>query len=205
MENTLVTPPQCRMARAYLNWSQQELADRVGMALNTVSYFEKGERQADLKTVSRIASVLEAEGMRFVDGGVLPPQRVVSYLLDSYDALLDEISRLMPNGGEVLKHCVDDRRSTSEVMEKVAAMGAAGIRERVTIADDNDFIAGNPADYRQIPAAYFASSEVIIIFLDRVAFFIEGKALVIVGETLARIFRDQFEYWWKEGKVIDGA
>lgn len=136
---------------------------------------------------------------------MLPPQRVVSYLLDSYDALLDEISRLMPDGGEVLKHCVDDRRSTPEVVEKVAAMRAAGISERATIADDNDFVAGDPADYRQIPAAYFASSEVMIIFLDRVAFFVEGKALVIVSETLARIFRDQFDYWWKEGKVVDGA
>lgn len=62
MENILVTPPQCRMARAYLNWRQQELADRVGVALNTVSNFEKGERQADIKTIARVTSVLEAEG-----------------------------------------------------------------------------------------------------------------------------------------------
>ena len=205
MEKTLITPAQCRMARAWLGWSQQELADRVGFALNTISYFEKDERQADLKTISRIAVALEAEGLRFADGGVLPPQRVASYLLDSYDALLEEISRLMPKGGEVLKHCVDDRRSTPEVVEKVAAMRAAGIRERATIADDNNVIAGDPADYRQIPAAYFASSEVMIIFLDRVAFFVEGKALVIVSETLARVFRDQFEYWWQQGKVVHGA
>lgn len=40
----------------------------------------------------------------------------------------------------------------------------------------------------------------MIIYLNKVAFFVEGKALVIVSESLAKVFKDQFEYWWKEGR-----
>jgi len=192
------------MARAHLNWSQQDLAERAGLVLNTISNFEKGDRQADARTVKAISSVLEMAGLQFLDGGVVPRQ-VRSYVLPSYLDLLEDIEESMPEGGEVLKHCVDDRRSTPEVSEKIAQMRARGIRDRLTISEDNDFIAGAPEDYRKIPAAYFASSEVIIIYLNKVAFFVDGKALVIASESLAKVFRDQFEYWWKEGKVINGA
>ena len=204
MTDTFITPSQCRMARAHLNWSQQDLAERAGLVLNTISNFEKGDRQADARTVKAISSVLEMAGLQFLDGGVVPRQ-VRSYVLPSYLDLLEDIEESMPEGGEVLKHCVDDRRSTPEVSEKIAQMRARGIRDRLTISEDNDFIAGAPEDYRKIPAAYFASSEVIIIYLNKVAFFVDGKALVIASESLAKVFRDQFEYWWKEGKVINGA
>ncbi len=143
-------------------------------------------------------------GIEFKDGGVLPRQ-VSSYTLNSYIELLNEITEALPNGGEVLKHCVDDRRSTPEVVEKVAAMRRMGIMDRMTIADSNDFIQGDAKDYRKIPAAYFASSEVMIVFLNKVAFFVDGKVLVITSEKLSQIFKDQFEYWWKEGKVVHGA
>jgi len=204
MTDVFITPSQCRMARAHLNWSQQELAERAGLVLNTISNFEKGDRQADARTIKAIASVLEIAGLQFLDGGVVPRQ-VRSYVLGSYLDLLDDIEESLPDGGEVLKHCVDDRRSTPEVNEKIAQMRERGISDRLTISEDTDFIAGKPGDYRKIPAGYFASSEVIIIYLNKVAFFVEGKALVIVSETLAKVFRDQFEYWWKEGKVVNGA
>ena len=86
--------------------------------------------------------------------------------------LLEDIEKNIPDGGEVLKHCVDDRRSNQQVIDYVAKMRSNGVRERMTIADDNNFITGDPKDYRQIPADYFASSEVVITYADKVAFFV---------------------------------
>lgn len=83
-------------------------------------------------------------------------------------------------------------------------MRRAGISDRMTISEDNNFITGFPEQYRQIPKDYFSSSEVIIIYANKVAFFVEGQALVIMSKTLAKVFKDQFEYWWKEGKIING-
>lgn len=196
-----ISVEQIKAARALLGWTQKDLACQAGLNDDHVQNYEAG-RSRSLDTLQSIYRTFAREGLEFPDGGVIP-QRISSYTLDSYMALLDDIEGSMPQGGEVLKHCVDDRRSTPEVIEKVAAMRKRGIRERLTISDDNTFIHGNPADYRQIPAAYFGSSEVTIIYLNRVAFFVDQKVLVNVSETLARVFRDQFEYWWKEGKALD--
>ncbi len=192
---------QIKAARALLKWTQKDLAQNAGLNNDQIHSFEAG-RTHSLDVLEAIHAAFTAHGMHFEGGGVRP-RSVSSYLLDSYLALLDDISRSMPEGGEVLKHCVDDRRSTPEVIEKVKKMRKAGICERLTISEENNFITGNPADYRQIPDGYFASSEVVIIYLDKVAFFVEGKALVIISTSLAKVFKDQFEYWWKEGKEIN--
>ena len=141
-------------------------------------------------------------GVGFKDGGV-QPQCVSSYIIDSYMKVLEDITRSFPNGGEVLKHCVDDSKSTPQVIEKVREMRRAGISERLTISDKNNIIIGMPEDYRQIPDEYFASSEVVIIYLNKVVFFDEENALVILSQNLACVFKDQFEYWWKQGKKIN--
>lgn len=194
---------QIKAARALLKWNQKDLAFHAGLKDDQIHNFEAG-RTRSLEVLEFIHRAFTANGIDFVGGGVVPRQ-VSSYLLDSYSALLDDIARSLPDGGEVLKHCVDDRRSTSEIIEKVSAMRRFGIRERLTIADDNNYITGDPAFYRKIPADYFASSEVVIIYLNKVAFFVDGKVLVIVSESLSRVFRDQFEYWWKEGKALNVA
>jgi len=196
-----ISVEQIKAARALLRWNQKDLAAYAGLNDDQVHNFEAG-RTHSLDVLTSIHRAFIANGLDFVDGGVIP-RRVSSYVLDSYIDLLDDIAHSLPQGGEVLKHCVDDRRSNPEVIEKVSSMRRAGIRERLTIADDNHYIAGAPENYRKIPKSYFASSEVIIIYLNKVAFFVDGKALVIVSESLSKVFKDQFEYWWKEGKAIN--
>lgn len=196
-----ISVEQIKAARALLRWNQKDLAAHAGLNDDQVHNFEAG-RTHSLDVLTAIHRAFVANGLDFVDGGVIT-RRVSSYVLDSYIDLLDDIALSLPEGGEVLKHCVDDRRSTPEVIEKVSTMRRAGIRERLTVADDNDYIAGTPENYRKIPKSYFASSEVIIMYLNKVAFFVDGKALVIVSESLSKVFKDQFEYWWKEGKAVN--
>jgi transcriptional regulator with XRE-family HTH domain len=194
---------QIKAARALLKWTQKDLAAHAGLNDDQVHSYESG-RTRSLEVLEAITATFTARGIEFPNGGVIPRQ-VSSYVLDSYMDVLEDICRSMPDGGEVLKHCVDDRRSSPEVVEKVRQMKRAGIRERLTISEDNNFVSGDPKDYRQIPAGYFASSEVVIIYLNKVVFFVDGKALVIVSDSLAKVFKDQFEYWWKEGKVLNGT
>jgi len=197
-----ISVEQIKAARALLSWNQEELAAHAGLNTDQIRSFESG-RSKSLEVLTAVHQAFTAHGLDFVNGGVVPRQ-VSSYVLDSYMDVLEDICRSMLNGGEVLKHCVDHSRSTPEVIKKVKEMREAGIRERLTISAGDDYITGNPEDYRQIPAAYFAASEVIVIYLNKVVFFVDGKALVIVNQNLARVFKDQFEYWWKEGKKIHG-
>jgi transcriptional regulator with XRE-family HTH domain len=58
-----MSPEQCRAARAWLNWTQQELARRAGVGLSTVRDFEKGERTPIPNNLAAIRRVIEAAGV----------------------------------------------------------------------------------------------------------------------------------------------
>ena len=56
---------QCRMARAAIGWSTQELAAKAGVGVNTVNRFEAGQ-DARMSSVEKIRAALEAAGVIFV-------------------------------------------------------------------------------------------------------------------------------------------
>lgn len=69
---------QCRMARAALGWSLDELAAASGVARRTIARFEAGKPiQAD--NAAALRQALEKAGIVFVDGAqlagaLIPPQ-----------------------------------------------------------------------------------------------------------------------------------
>lgn len=69
---------QCRMARAALDWSQDDLAKASGVSWRTISRFEAGETILPGR-VQGLRHALEAKGVLFIDnghlaGGVIPPR-----------------------------------------------------------------------------------------------------------------------------------
>jgi DNA-binding transcriptional regulator YiaG len=65
-------PEQCRAARAWLAWSQDDLAKAAGVGLSTVKDFEGGRREPIANNRKAIQAVLEREGFGFpvaLDGG----------------------------------------------------------------------------------------------------------------------------------------
>jgi uncharacterized protein (DUF433 family)/transcriptional regulator with XRE-family HTH domain len=62
-----VIPPQVRAARALLDWSQKELAERAGVAVTTVRDIEEGKR-ADTGAAADVLETLRREGVEFVAG-----------------------------------------------------------------------------------------------------------------------------------------
>jgi transcriptional regulator with XRE-family HTH domain len=61
----MITRVQIRMARAALGWGVRDLADRAGLAPNTVSRFENGA-DARVDTLTQMQDVLERAGIIFV-------------------------------------------------------------------------------------------------------------------------------------------
>jgi transcriptional regulator with XRE-family HTH domain len=64
-----MSPEQCRAARAWLNWTQQELAQRAGVGLSTVRDFETGERTPIPNNLAAIRRAIELAGIEFFDAG----------------------------------------------------------------------------------------------------------------------------------------
>jgi len=62
----MITPAQCRAARALVDWSQRELATAAHIGLVTVRQFEAG-REARYVTIDAIRRALEEAGVLFVD------------------------------------------------------------------------------------------------------------------------------------------
>lgn len=67
----MLSPEQCRAARAWLNWSQDDLAKRASVGLSTVRSFEKGERTPIKNNLDALRAALELGGINpvYADDG----------------------------------------------------------------------------------------------------------------------------------------
>jgi len=66
-----MSPEQCRAARGWLGWTQQELARRAGVGLSTVRDFENSDRTPIPNNLAAITRAIEEAGIRlaFDDDG----------------------------------------------------------------------------------------------------------------------------------------
>jgi ribosome-binding protein aMBF1 (putative translation factor) len=64
-----MSPEQSRAARAWLDWSQEELAAKASVSTSTVRDFEKGRRVPIGNNLTAMQAALESAGISFVDGG----------------------------------------------------------------------------------------------------------------------------------------
>jgi transcriptional regulator with XRE-family HTH domain len=62
----MITPAQCRAARALLDWSQQRLAAAAHVGVVTVRQFEGSGAQPRPATTDVICRALEAAGIEFI-------------------------------------------------------------------------------------------------------------------------------------------
>ncbi len=68
MANELLSPAQCKGARAMLGWSQDQLAATAGVAKQTLADFERGARSPYERTLRDIQNALESAGIEFTNG-----------------------------------------------------------------------------------------------------------------------------------------
>ena len=64
----IISPEQCRGARAMLGWARERLSQAAGVAPRTLVDFERGARQPYERTLIDIRTALERAGVIFLDG-----------------------------------------------------------------------------------------------------------------------------------------
>lgn len=60
-----MSPEQCRAARAWLDWSQGQLAEAATVGVSTVRDFEAGRREPTRNNLAAMKAALEASGVEF--------------------------------------------------------------------------------------------------------------------------------------------
>lgn len=68
---SMLSPEQCRAARGWLGWSQDELSKRARIGQSTLKDFEGGKRAPMRNNLEAIRHAIEAAGIRltFADDG----------------------------------------------------------------------------------------------------------------------------------------
>ena len=59
----MLAPEQSRAARGWLDWSQEQLAERANVSLSTVRDFEKGRRTPIANNLQAMRAALEGAGV----------------------------------------------------------------------------------------------------------------------------------------------
>lgn len=65
----MLTPAQIRAARALVGWSQAELANASGVALQSIKNIETGKTDPRLSTATALRRALERAGVIFLEDG----------------------------------------------------------------------------------------------------------------------------------------
>jgi transcriptional regulator with XRE-family HTH domain len=69
----MLTPEQIRAARGLLNWSQRELAEASGVAVQSIKNIETGKTDPRLSTATALRHTLELKGVIFLSGNDTTP------------------------------------------------------------------------------------------------------------------------------------
>jgi len=64
-DEKIITPKQCKSARVYLGWSQQDLADKARVVQKTITDFERGVTTPQRRIAEDIKTIFEEAGIKF--------------------------------------------------------------------------------------------------------------------------------------------
>ncbi len=65
-----ISPAQLRSARAWLNWTQAELAKAAGVAKTVVNRYEQGRSVPHAESLKKVQGALKDAGIRFQFDGM---------------------------------------------------------------------------------------------------------------------------------------
>ena len=65
----MLTPEQCKAARAVVSWSQTDLSKESGVSLRAIQEFEAKQRNPNRATLQGLTAALERFGIEFSPNG----------------------------------------------------------------------------------------------------------------------------------------
>lgn len=209
-----ITTAQIRGARAVLNWSQTDLADRTGISATSIGSIENGQSSPRANTLQTIQKTFEKAGIEFLGttGIRLKTGEVQVYtghagLIDFYEDLYNTVREVK---GDILVSNVDERLFIKHLgpyarthIDRMKNMEQ--IKYKILIREGDDFIPGESyAEYRWIPKELFASVP-FYVYGDKLAIMLfDAQVTVILMDyaSIANAYRIQFHDMWERSAPI---
>lgn len=193
-----------RSARAYLNWTQEKLAQEADLSFQGIQKIERNETQPTGRTQDKIIRAFEKRGIVFTAKGIEYEEYPVIIIQgNSHEScymqlLMDAFDHLQGRKNpELLIMYADDKVSPPPVNDHYRKMRAAGIKMRQLIQEDNTYILGPLEEYRYVPKKFFIN-RVTLIYGDRIATETANfnRAIIKVDPVNADIQRNTFNMLW---------
>jgi DNA-binding XRE family transcriptional regulator len=224
----MFTGAQCRAARGLVDWTRDELAKAAKVSPETIKNIEHGVFRPQEETAMKIQRTFEMEGVEFTDDegvrfrkdSVMRFEGVEGFkrfMDDVYKAAIDPAAAV---GGEkpICVGNVDDRlfvKHLGDYMDLHAKRMDAlkNVKVRALIPENDIFVIQNCnyPEYRWSPSQSFGSVP-FYVYGDKFAVLLleENKAqniqiIVITSAPVAKAYRDQFEFLWKNSKSMKKA
>lgn len=204
------TLDQIRAARALLNWSQSDLAERAGLSQTGIARIESGVNQPNLQTMERIAQAFDDAGIEFL-GDVGLQRRATEirtfFGKDGFRRFFDDVYNTVKDaGGDILISGVDEAMFgkylsdfAPEHRERMKNLGNFAMKCLVCEGDYN-FSASSYCTYRWTPRYLFESMP-FYLYGDRLGILNfdqnEVSVHVLRHKKVADAFRKQFQIVWQ--------
>jgi len=212
----LLSPAQCRAARALLNWSQPDLALRCDMHVQTISLFESENSTPTKRTLEKIGSVLAAAGVEFMpQEGVrkkAPEIKTLRGRGEFQNFFWDVYETLKRTGTEVCVSNVDE----ATFLKYLDAEGAETYRQKmVALKKDQPFefkilcregdknLICSYGEYRWIEKKFFHKTP-FYVYGDKLAlirFEDDVTVYIVENKDIADAQRVQFNYIWEKAQI----
>jgi DNA-binding XRE family transcriptional regulator len=199
---------QVRAARGLLDWTQETLAERSGVARATIKNVEGGNTLPRLETANALQRALEEAGVEFLpSSGVRMKDRMIEVLEgpDSYRRLIEDVfTTARDHKSEVIIAPTSPSKAAKSLgnaylAEQMEKRSAYGIRQRMLVpSDDLNYLTQTVETYRILPAKY-CSSQPLYVYGPKVAlvsFQEPQKAIIINDERFANAARGLFNFIW---------
>lgn len=193
-----------RAARAYMEWTQEQLAEAAELSLAGIQKIERGENEPTARTQKKLIRAFEQNGLTLTSKGIEHDESPVFFIEgddheSAYFQLLEDAYEHLKGrkGPELLIMYADDKVSPPSVNDFYRKMRKADIKMRQMIQEGNTYIIGPLSEYRYIPKKLFIN-RVTLVYGDRIATETTNfnKVLVRVDPINAAIQKNTFNILW---------
>lgn len=217
------TLEQIRAARALLDWSQSDLAERAGLSQTGIARIENGTNHPNSQTLKKIEAAFDYADIEFLDTSGVRKRENYFRVLTGYEGFqqfMDDVyNTLERDGGDFCVFNADARNWSKWLSEDYWAMHRdrmTKIRDRIEGKiiirnQDEYFLARSYAEYRWFDDTHYDYDEkkTLYSYGSKLAFIDFGSDTVVITIMerfeFAKGFRVIFNVAWEQAKRISGT